>query len=529
MSRFQAPREDRKTLAYPDWALWPEMIRESSRRPPSSAIMLAGESIANVRQSARQDLFDLAKAYAKQTGEPVAPFSNGPLIVTGHQPELFHPGVWIKSFAADSLAKRVEGSAVHVVIDNDIMKTSAIRVPAGGPQKFVVGHVPFDQWAGEIPYEERNVVDESIFREFVDRVQVTMSKLPFLPIAETFWKEALRQASRTANIGERFSAARRRLERDWGLHQAEVPLSWLCQTDSFLRLFIEIARQGDVFRDLYNSALRQYREKYKVRSRHHPASDLGAASSAIELPFWVWRSDRPERQPLWVRPSESQLSFFGGRPGESGPSNHHVADISSSAAPEEILSSLNGWKIRPRALVTTLYLRGIVGDGFIHGIGGGKYDEVTDRLLTDFLGWPQPPAMGVVSGTLYLPFHEQVDWLSQIGQARRRSRDAFWNPDRYLSDALREREPIAGWIEEKQHLQSSPAARLQAWTREDWIHFRTINDRLRPYVQAARQEADRQVDLLMDEERSLRAVRSRDYSFCLHPADSLESFLHLLD
>ena len=35
--------------------------------------------------------------------------SGRPLIVTGHQPELFHPGVWIKNFAAAAIAGAQQG------------------------------------------------------------------------------------------------------------------------------------------------------------------------------------------------------------------------------------------------------------------------------------------------------------------------------------------------------------------------------------------------------------------------------------
>jgi hypothetical protein len=444
------------------------------------------------------------------------------LILTGHQPELFHPGVWIKSFATGSLARKVQGTPVHVIIDNDTMKSSAIRVPAGGPDRFVVGHVPFDRWDGELPFEERRVIDESIFRDFAERVRVTMSKLPFAPIIDSFWTEVLRYAPQTNNLGERLAAGRRSLERGWGVNNLEVPLSRLCQTDSFTSLWLEIACRAPEFRELYNQALAHYRTKYKVRSRHHPASDLNSAEGWFELPFWVWRADRTQRQALWVRPEPSQLSFRAGK-------EDHVGSIPFPCTPIQARTALEPWKIRPRALVTTLYLRGLIADGFIHGIGGGKYDEVTDHLITHLLGWSEPPAMGVVTGTLFLPFNAPWDDRAHIDHARLLSRDAFWNPDRHISDILREREPIAGWIEEKQSILSSPAASKKEWTREDWIHLRAINDRLRPYVHATRQDAQQELDQLLEKKRSIEAVRKRDYPFCLHPASSLEPFLHSFD
>ena len=54
------------------------------------------------------------------------------------------------------------------------------------------------------------------------------------------------------------------------------------------------------------------------------------------------------------------------------------------------------------ALVNTLYCRLFLGEYFLHGIGGGKYDEVTDALAQAFYG-VEPPAYGVLTATLLLP------------------------------------------------------------------------------------------------------------------------------
>jgi hypothetical protein len=439
----------------------------------------------------------------------------GPWIVTGHQPELFHPGVWIKSMATVELARAMGGTPIHVLIDNDTLKSSAIRVPAGGPEQFVVGHVPFDQWDREIPFEERRVVDEAIFRDFAERVRVTMSKLPFRPLVSAYWEEVLRASRKTPIVGERLAAGRRAIERAWGWGQTEVPLGRLCDTESFAALWVEIARRAIEFRDIYNDLLARYRRRYKVRSKNHPASDLALEGDRCELPFWVWNSDQPERVPLWVTADTGQL-WAGSTP---------LPRLLPSHSPADAIRTLVPWKIRPRALITTLFLRGLVADWFIHGIGGGKYDEVTDDLLVGFLGWPSPPGMAVLSGTLFLPGPVSVDLPHEIAQTRSRVRDTYWNPERYLGDHLRERDPLAGWIEEKQTLQHSPEAAEKNWSREDWRHFRQLNDRIRPYVEASRQESDRQVAILLEQERSHRALHSRDYAFCLHPEETLLPFL----
>ena len=57
-----------------------------------------------------------------------------------------------------------------------------------------------------------------------------------------------------------------------------------------------------------------------------------------------------------------------------------------------------GLKVRSRALTNTLYARLFLCDLFIHGIGGGKYDEVTDDMIRRYYGI-EPPEYLVLSAT----------------------------------------------------------------------------------------------------------------------------------
>ena len=48
----------------------------------------------------------------------------GLIFLAGHQPELFHPGVWFKNFALGDLARRYQATAVNLVIDSDTVKST---------------------------------------------------------------------------------------------------------------------------------------------------------------------------------------------------------------------------------------------------------------------------------------------------------------------------------------------------------------------------------------------------------------------
>ncbi|HEY8749595.1 MAG TPA: hypothetical protein VIM11_16550, partial [Tepidisphaeraceae bacterium] len=61
-----------------------------------------------------------------------------------------------------------------------------------------------------------------------------------------------------------------------------------------------------------------------------------------------------------------------------------------------------GLRLAPRALTLTAVLRLFVADQFVHGIGGGQYDQVLDTLITSHFGI-EPPRFSVTTATLFFP------------------------------------------------------------------------------------------------------------------------------
>ena len=104
-----------------------------------------------------------------------------------------------------------------------------------------------------------------------------------------------------------------------------------------------------------------------------------------------------------------------------------------------------GVRIRPRALLTTMFARLLLGDLFFHGIGGAKYDQLTDAIVQEFFGF-RPPAFAVLTATWKLPVAAPENADGQLREVKRLLRDLQFNPQRYV--ALDERtQPL---IAEKQ-------------------------------------------------------------------------------
>ena len=115
------------------------------------------------RAAARAEILDAARRYGEHWGFAAdRPWSEPmPVIVTGHQPPPFHPGVWIKNFLAGSLAGAVGGAAVNLTVDNDEAREQVLRYPtrlsAGGDEMDVarVAEVAFAPPAGGVALEEQ--------------------------------------------------------------------------------------------------------------------------------------------------------------------------------------------------------------------------------------------------------------------------------------------------------------------------------------------------------------------------------------
>jgi hypothetical protein len=306
--RLRAPSTDGALLAVPS-------LDEASRQFPQNASRLAAwdhdfqgrrahwlrgmvhrEVVAAARGFLAKHGLDMPREPAIENGE-MAP----PLVVTGHQSELFHPGVWVKNFATAAIARAHQGLGLNLIVDNDLPKSSSIRVPVRTGDRLRTVRVEFDQWKGEAPYEDLRVHDESLFASFRDRVRAVLAGLVPDPILDDFWPRAIALAREEPILGHRLAVARRHIEADWGVHNLEIPLSDLCQTEGFLWFACHILAQLPRFQEVHNRALADYRTLYGIRSSHHPVAALGVQGDWREAPFWVWRMGQPRRRALMVR------------------------------------------------------------------------------------------------------------------------------------------------------------------------------------------------------------------------------------
>jgi hypothetical protein len=440
------------------------------------------------------------------------------LVVSGHQPELFHPGVWIKNFALAGLAQRYGVTPLNLIVDNDTVKSTSVRLPNRSRRLSVVA---FDQWSGETPYEEHRLADPDLFASFADRARAELLVENGEPVLREFWAEVLRPPRRDWLLVERFPAARRRLERAWGCVNLELPVSQLCQTTTFGWFALHLLGELPRFHECHNAAVRDYRRRHRLRSRSHPVPDLAQEGDWWEAPFWGWRTGQSRRGRLFVRSAGRRLEL------RTGDDIWPTLELSPKAAPELTARLADaGYRLRTRALTTTLFSRLLLADLFLHGIGGGKYDELTDVLFRDFYGI-NPPGFLILTGTRLLPLSPPPADEADRKRVAHQLRDLWYNPQRHLTPE--EAESILPLLRTREDwVARRPATRAER--RERFRAIRTCAEQLRPVLAGRRRQLELELQRVDRHLADAAALQRRDFAFCLYPEATLRPFcIDLLD
>jgi hypothetical protein len=514
VSRYLAPADDGGLLIDPPIGDVGRLLESNISRLRSTAIRIADIPLIEFREQAAKEMLAAAGAYLAEGYEPIPPAAPR-LLVAGHQPDFFHPGVWVKKFVLHALAKQHGLAPLNLVVDNDTAKSADIHVPivAEKPDDVKSIALPYDRPAGDQPHEDHRVIDRRLFESIPERLSAHAQNWGFEPLARRIWPMILVELDRGATLGTAVSRVRRSLEREWGVSNFELPVSRLAETQSFARFVFTILVDLPRFRDAYNTAIREYRTKNRLRSRNHPAPELDAKGDWTEAPFWVWRTGQPRRQRLFVRRTGHGLTLHAGE--------QPIGECASSAGsflkcwPDIRAQS---WKVRPRALTLTLFARVCLGDGFIHGIGGGKYDEVTDTIIRHFFRI-EPPGYAVVSATLRLPLRRFPATEATLHAAERRLRDLQWNPQR----VPKTREMLPELVFEKERLfENEPSSRVdrRLWFRQ----LQQLTRDMRPAIAGEIESAERDRSRIRSELAANEVLASREYAWPLFPEEMLRTF-----
>ncbi|MCE9631982.1 MAG: hypothetical protein K8S94_14865 [Planctomycetia bacterium] len=464
----------------------------------------------------------------------VADWIARPIIMGGHQPELFHPGVWLKNSALDAYARQVGGTALNLVVDTDRCGRTSVPVPLGGPRAAHVEDVPFDAFNGEMAWEERPVIDPDCFASFGQRASDLLGPLVPRPILRRWWPLAVDRARESHRIGLGIAQARHMLEERLGLETLELPVSEMVRLPTVMVFMGWLLAHGRQLHDAYNAALATYRRERRVRGRGRPMPDLAVRHDAsgewIEVPWWMWSRDDPRRRRVFANTATTGVLALSDMD-----TLRIELPITADTSPSKWVDALSRMeehsiRLRPRAIVTTLVSRLLVADVFVHGIGGAAYDSITDDIVCRLVG-SDPPRHAVVSGTLRLPLEEvfpgfeAVNPAGELAAVKAMLRDIEFHPERHLLPQAAQSEEVRELIAAKlRWIDTHPTVTL---AKRRCREIRGINERLAARLDVARRDVMARTTQLSDATKARAVLRARDYPWCFFPENALKTFLLL--
>lgn len=469
--------------------------------------------------------------------------ASGPLIVAaGHQPGFIHPGVWVKGAAVSSLARRAGGRAEYWIVDSDAVHRTALAWPemeAGMVSARSVA--PFTDSQAGWAFESLPARDAGDWKAIYDRVRPRLQDENASPYAG--WvKSFLEIESEPAAYARRWRAGIEAVDAASGI---DLP-GYRLVSDEFNVCRASASPRGACFvghlichaaqtAQSYNAALAAYRARRGIAGTQHPIPDLLIDGSRVEVPLWAVGDGRP-RQRVYVSESTGgDLTLWA-----DGLELGTTPSARLRSQPGASLCELAmGWNLRPRALALTMYLRLLACDVFIHGIGGAKYDQITDDVIRHLFGI-EPPGYGCVTATLRLPLPRFDVGPRDLERLHRAGRDRRFNPQRLAANsgsgnsgtvaALVDRRQKA--IDSSMRLRiESPRLRNERRTEYEAIHFANQElARALGLVDAGQADppnglnaAALQIARLKRELESNRVAQNREWFVGLHAVDRLRA------
>lgn len=415
--RVTPPEGHGEVLCDPPYPTWHEHLAVNR-----AAVAMWPSALRERREAARKEFLAFARDYTFALGiDAPEPATDAPIVLTGHQPELYHPGVWVKVFLLQRLAEDTGATAVDLVVDTDRAGTVGARLPwLGSPVE--VRTVPLTP-PGEVTFVQSPVpdaVERAVFRK---RGAAILERLPAPALSHHFaaYCDALDAAAPHADdLAGVLTAARRAFEAPAGSAYLEAPVSGLAALPAYRSWAAETLRDAARFREVMNEALRSYRARTGTRSAAQPFPDLEQRGDRLEAPFWLLRAGKRER--VWV---DADGRMYFGEDAVPDAAGSTVGDLDTLIAEGAVLA--------PKAVTLTLFARLFLGDYFIHGTGGGRYDRVTDAVIRAYYDI-EPPRFAVASMTLLLPLGAHLVTDAEIAALTQRLHRLEHNPDAMLDE-----------------------------------------------------------------------------------------------
>ncbi len=382
---------------------------------------------------ARRDLYAALRQHAGRirVWPPATDIIARPWVITGHQSEFYHAGVWAKVLAADSLAREFNAVAIDLIVDHDLLDEPGFAAPvpkAGHAEEWEKRPINWGR-GGNLPAQFIHAPQGQQKTDWLNEIRQAANLGP--GGQSELLEDVLQRLEQDATdeFVPWLSGARAGLERSLGLEVWHVPCSLICQGEAWLEFVLAWLANARSWADVYNAALHEYRTVNGITNTGQPMPDLLTGPHQVELPFWIFKSGEPRSRLIFDPETQSVLT--GG--GAIGLKELLHGSLAGQAMRFKALLASAGVHIRPRALTLTMFVRGFLADLFIHGIGGALYDRITDTIMQRLFAC-QPPYACVSAGWL-LPFPQPADVPASLSSIRASQHHLRHNPDLAMAQA----------------------------------------------------------------------------------------------
>ncbi len=396
-----------------------------------------------------------------------------PVVMSGHQAVVWHPGILAKLGAASSAAARVAGTAAWITVDQDAGDPGVMFVPSAAPERLSLRIAPAPD--GEVPTGAQPPM-----RPGVDSAAALSACDPAVATRASRILATLADHAGAPSAAAQMQASLSDLASPLGLSPGWILASSLSVSGSFAELVEEIFADAAACVRCYNEAARG-----DSGARVNPL----AAEGRIEVPLWR------------IAPGSARRRVYADERG-----------------------SIDASALAPRALTMMLLLRRFACDLFIHGTGGDAYDRVTESWIGAWRpGWRLAPT-SMVTATRYLPFDRlgPVPTPGEIGGARWLAHAARHNPS-LLGDAAAantKSQFIARIAQARAH-----GADHRAFYRDMHEFLSVVRSRNAPALAAIDEKA---AAMLAQRDRAA-VVFDRTWPFPLYPESDLRALLDEID
>jgi hypothetical protein len=381
---WKAPKADSQMLIWPEPEALLRAVNENGDRLAEAEQLVQNRPLRDLREEARS----FAGVHDQRR-----------IILTGHQTELWHPGVWAKNALIDAASRKLGGLAVHLAVDTDAPKHLALRWPNFSMPITDDAASTTAEWAALVAPPTPAHLDE-----IEQKLNAAKSSFGYEPMLND-WMQAIRLAVldglNGSDLPKAIATSSHHLDWSLGLEYTIQTLSPTLGSRAWLAFAYHVMARAGEFAEVYNASLACYRKQEGIDSTTRPMPDLRVSNLQIEAPFWLDETTLFRRHRMMIERRDGGLFLCE-------PFTDDCLQLDPSRDGFEAAERLREFVLRhrlritPRALTLTIFMRLFVTDLFVHGIGGGRYDQIADRIIQRHFGI-EPPKFAVTTATMFLP------------------------------------------------------------------------------------------------------------------------------